>query len=331
MFNTIGDATLKYYFCLFFVLFHVLGSIGFARKGSARKPAEEAPVEINEEKKTAKEKFIEKNIEISEWFDGVAEGLDLFLVGRKVTKRKNETKVILSGSTFVKDREGSETTAELNVNLRLPNVEDYWQLKFTSYDENQERRITERGAFRKSPRERNYGATLGLFRNLGKVRTSFQPRLALQGGFKVSHTLAFESVADNEIYKINPKLEFFANADEGPGIYFALNFNYQINETYSLTPINDAEYKDKIHTLVVTNGISLGQKITDHKSLAYNLFFESTNRDEYHLESYLASVTWKEIIYKNILFYTVSPSVAFAKSQSFVATPGIVLGVELQF
>lgn len=280
---------------------------------------------------TTEERLIEKNIEISQWFDSVAEGLDLFLIGKKVTKRKNETKVVLSGAFFVKDREGTETSGELDVNLRLPNVEDYWQLKFTTYDANQERRVIQKGSFRKTPREKNYGATLGLFRNLGKVRTSFQPRLALQGGFKVSHVLTFESVSDNEKYKFNPKLEFFANADEGPGVYLALNFNFQLDPIYSLTMINDADYKDKIHTLVVTNGVSLGQAITKKKSFSYSLFFESTNRDEYHLESYTASVAWKEIIYKNILNYSVGPFVSFAKLDSFTAASGFVASFELQF
>lgn len=306
---------------IFFVVTTLIGSLALAQEKD----------EDAEEDWTSEHNLIEKNIEISQWFDGVAEGVDLFLVGKKVTKRKNETKVVLSGSSFTKDREGSQASAELDVNLRLPNVEDYWQLKFTTYDDNQERRIIEKGSFRKSPREKNYGATLGLFRNLGKVRTSFQPRLALQGGFKVSHVLIFESVAENEKYRFNPKLEFFANADEGPGTYLALNFNFQLNKIYSLTFINDADYKDKLHTLTVTNGLSLGQVFAKNKTFAYSLFFESTNRDEYHLEAYTLSVTWKEIIYKNILNYSLGPFVTFAKPQSFTAASGFVASFELQF
>ncbi len=304
----------------------------WARRKPTQDPFAASEVaEVISADKSAKDRFIAKNIEISEWFDNVAEGLDLFLIGRKVTKRKNETQVLLGSSVFVKEREGTETTAELDVNLRLPNVEDYWQLKFTSYDANQDRRIIQRGTFRRTPRQRNYGATLALFRNLGKVRTSFQPRAALQDGLKVSHSLVFESVAETDKYKLNPKLEFFANANEGAGTYLAINFHFNINDTFTLTPVNDAEYKDKLHTLVVTNGMVLGHKLTEFKSLAYNLFFESTNRDEYHLEGYTTSVTWAEVIYRNVLSYSISPSVSFAKPQSFVATPGIVFRVELQF
>ncbi len=316
--NSIGDATLKYFLFTFLIF---LSSICLAQEASIEQDTEQS----NEEK------FIEKDIEISEWFDDVAEGLDLFLIGKKVTKRKNETTAVVTTSAFAKDRDDSKFSGDLNVNLRLPNVEDYWQLKFTSYDANRERRVVQTGRFRNTPRERDYGATLEIFRNLGNVRTSFQPRLALQSGFKVSHVLTFESIAENKKYKINPKLQFFANADDGPGVYLAVNYNFQIDKIFSLTLINDGDYKDKIHTFVVTNGASIGHKITDRKSFSYNLFFESTNRDEYHLEGYTASVAWKEIIYKNILNYTISPFVTFQKPEAFTAAAGITVSVELQF
>ncbi len=275
--------------------------------------------------------FIDTNVAISEWFDGVAEGLDLFIAGKKLTNKRNETSVKLENSTFVKEREKPSNSGSINVNLRLPNVEEYWQLKFTDYDETKEKSSAERGNLRKNPRERNYGASVGLFQKLGDVRMTFQPRIALQDPLKISHQLRFESVAQLPDYRVNPKLEFYGNPDDGTGVFTALNFNFDLSKTHSLTWINDADYKSKIHYLTVTHGLSIGQVRTRTTSISYNLFFDSNNLNAYHLESYQVSVSWNHLIYKNILEYQISPFYEFPRQNDFKGVPGVTFTVSLNF
>ncbi|MEQ1877707.1 MAG: hypothetical protein ABL958_13770, partial [Bdellovibrionia bacterium] len=247
------------------------------------------------------QEFIDTNIEISEWFDDVAEGLDLFLVGRRLTRRPNETYVKIENSTFLKDTKGPNNVSSLVANVRLPNFEKYWQLKFTSYDDTREQRSSSNNYIRNAPRERNYGASVGLFRKLGNVRTSFQPRIDLSGSFKISHSLAFENIAEFRSWRINPKLEFYASPDRGVGTYQGLNFNFQLSKVLSLTLVNQGDYEEKLHRYSVTNGISFGHMIDEFKALSYNVFFLSNNRPNYHLQNYSFSISWSEVIYKKIL------------------------------
>lgn len=273
--------------------------------------------------------MIQQNIAISEFFDSFAEGLDIFLVGRKVTERKNETSVRIENSTDVKERKKPHNSTGINVNLRLPNLEDYWQLKFTSYDESQERGVR-RGYRRQSPREQNYGATVGLFRKFGQMKTSFSPRIALQNPLNVSHSLKFESVADLGWYEINPILEFFANPEKGTGIFFALNFNYELSSVYSVTWINESEYEEKRNLFSTLHGLALGQQITDLSSMSYDIFFDSISRPNYHLEVTTIQVVWNHILYKKILDYQVIPYLQF-QYPSFRGTPGIRFNLNLNF
>lgn len=276
------------------------------------------------------QKFIRSDIFLSDWFDGVAEGLDLFLVGKKVTKRRNETSVKLGGSVYYNEGEGLQNSASLGVNLRLPNVEDYFQLKFTSYDESQERGVNQK-YLRKTPRENNFGASVGLFRKLGDVRTSFQPRISLQDPLKVSHSLTFESIANLKTYEVNPKLEFFADPDKGTGIFEAININFHLTRVFSLTLINEGEYDDKPHLFSATNGFSVGQVVTARSSLSYSLLFNSNNQTVYHLEAYSLSVAWNHVIYKKILDYQVVPHLDFSRENSFKGMSGIAFNVGLNF
>lgn len=284
-----------------------------------------------EENETVEQKFIDSNIAISNWLDGAAEGLDLFLVGKKLTNAKNETAVRIENSTYTMEGANLTNATSLNVNLRLPNLEEYWQLKFTTYDETEERRSVKSGYLRQTPREQNLGATVGLFRKLGNVRTSFQPRIGLQDPLKVSHSLKFESIVDNKNYKINPKVELYADADKGTGIYWNLNFNFELNPLWSFTLINEANYEDKTHLYSAGNGFSFGNYINETTTMGYTLIFTSLNQPSYHLESYSASVSWNQLVYKKILDYQIIPHLDFAKDRSFKGQAGLIFNLNLNF
>lgn len=275
--------------------------------------------------------LIQDNIKLSKLFDSVAEGLDLFLVGKKVTNKKNDTRVKVENSTFYTEGGGIANSAGIGVNLRLPNFEEYWRLKFTSYDEQEEDRGVKKGAFRQAPRETNYGASVGFFRKLGDVRSSFEPRIDLQDPLKVSHSLTFQSVAKMRDFKVNPKLEFFASPTKGVGNFLAFNFNFDLSKYYTLTLINEGEYLDKDHTFEVGNGFSIGQILTEATSLSYNFLIDSINRPSYHLDGYSFSVQWNHVLYKKMLDYSVSPRIDFTKSRNFRGLSGLGVGISLNF
>lgn len=295
-------------------------------------PAEEdVLVDDDQQEETIEERFIRHNKEISGWFDSQAEGLDLFLAGQKLTNKKNETAFRIENTSYIKERENFSNATGFRAILRLPNVEKYWQLQLTDFDEVEEKRSAKSSYLKQAPREKNYGATIGWFQNLGKVRTSFQPRIELQDPLKVSHSFAFESVADLGYVHINPKLELFAHPDKGVGIFNAYNFDFPISRTYSLTWINEGEYQEKSHNLNVTHGLSLGHHISAKRSMSYNIFYDFNNRPSYNLFGYNLSVSWVETIYRRILDYRVTPYLEFLSEKGFVGVPGLNFHIIVTF
>jgi hypothetical protein len=278
---------------------------------------------IENQEESVEELFIRHNKEISEWFDSQAEGLDLFLAGQKLTTKKNETTFRIENTSYVKERESFNNATGFRVLLRLPNLEKYWQLQLTSYDEVQDKRGAKNNYLKQAPREKNYGATIGWFQNLGKVRTAFQPRIELQDPLKVSHSFTFESVIDLEFVHINPKLELFAHPDKGVGVFNAYNFDFPIDKYFSLTWINEGEYQEKSHVLSVSHGLSLGHHISAKRSLSYNIFYDFNNRPDYHMAGYNLSVSWSENIYRKILDYRVTPYLEFTELKGFAGVPGL--------
>lgn len=288
----------------------------------------EAPVEKDN---TWEKIFIQDNIMISRFFDGVADGLDLFLAGKRLTSRRNETSVRIDNSTYIDDGKGITNQTGVGVNLRLPNLEEYWKVKFSNYDEREGNRGVRQSYLRQTPRDTNYGATVGLFRKLGDIRTSFEPRIELQDPLKISHSITFESVAEARGLEINPKLELFATPTKGTGIFVATNVNQHLSVIHSLTYINEGEYRDKEHLFSVTNGLSLGEIWSDVSSLSYDVLFNSSNQPSYHLDGYTFSVSWSHLVYKKILDFRVTPHLDFLKINDWAGKSGLVFTVSLNF
>lgn len=313
-----------------FLILAVCGFIFLPQGAFAIDEASHSVVESPDRSELA-EDLIKTNKAISNWFDSVAEGVDLFLVGKKVTSRRNDSKIIVENTTYSRESENFLNVTSISVNPRFPNLEAYWNLKFSTYDDQNSNTRTERGYARGRPREQNYAATIGLFRKMRDVRVAFEPRIELQDPLKVSHSISFESVIDFKKYEINPKFQLFAHATKGTGTFQAMNLNFHLTDIYSLTFINEGEYEEKLHRLTVNNAVSLGQVISDTSALAYGVSFISNNRPNYHLDAYSWSVSWSQVIYRRILDYQVTPHLDFTREEDFRGFVGLVFSLNVHF
>ncbi len=273
--------------------------------------------------------LIQGNIAISRMFDRVAESIDTFLVGKKISKLPNETNVRVQNISNSTEGQKVENITHLNVNLRLPNLENYFQLKFTTYDQNEERSNQIKNA--PTAKQRNYGASVGWFKSFGNINTAFQPRIELQDPLEVSHSLAFSSKANFITYEIKPKIEFFATPDKGTGIFIAGNYSYFISELFTLNWTNEGEYEEKRNLFSTNLGLSLAQTVNDRSSLNYGVSFYSNSRPVYHLNGYSFAVTWSQLIYKKIFDYQIIPHLDFSTETSFKGTAGLTLALNLNF
>lgn len=277
--------------------------------------------------------FVETDEIISGWFNGVTEGVDLFLVGRRMANRNKDTssEIIVQNITYSRESENFVNYTNISVNPRFPNLEAYWNLKFSTYDDTNIGKTSQGGYARQRPQDKKYAASIGLFRKLSNIRVAFQPRIELQDPLKVSHFLTAETVADMKTYQINPKFQLFADATLGTGTFHALNFNLPINDVYSITQLNEGEYQEKLHRYAVTNGLSLGQVLTDSTSLGYGISFYSNNQPNYHLNAYSLSVTWSEVIYKKLFDYQITPHIDFVRDENYRGFAGIVFEFNFRF
>ena len=317
------NITFKRNICIFLLFLHAACTAGAYAKSVVEKDLPPSDFE---------EGLVTTDKVISEWFNSVTEGVDIFLVGKKMIKKPGKkSEIVLSNSVYSRESHNFTNLTSISVNPRFPNLEAYWNLKFSAYDDNAIGNRSQGGYARQTPQDKKYAATVGLFRKLNNIRLAFQPRIELQDPLKVSHFLTAETVIDYKKYQVNPKLQAFADATLGTGTAQALNFNFPIDSVYSFAWLNEGEYLERIHKYSVTNGFSIGQILTDTKNLSYGISFFSNNQPNYHLDAYSLSVTWTEILIKNLLDYQLTPHLDFVRDENFHGFVGLIFELNLRF
>jgi hypothetical protein len=286
---------------------------------------------IEEVDESIEELLIKKNIEVSGWLDAIAKEIDLFLVGRKVTNKKNETSVKIENSSFQTTSDSLKNTTNLNVNLRLPNTEAYWMLKFATYDENESRRGIQNGYLRKTPRPQSNGAILGVFQKLGDTHVSFQPRVDLGNPVRISHSLKFDRTADFQSFNVMPRLEFYATPEIGTGVFLSANVNFPLTKNVTFTLIHNGDYVGRKSTFGVTNGFNFAHRTSSRTAIDYSFILASLSQPNYHLDGYTFAVSWSHILYRRILDYRVTPHIDFYTAKGFQGIPGFIFAVGLNF
>lgn len=320
--NTIN----RNFLLILFLLHAVTPAIGFETSSNLDEDQEV------EEEFELKKTLIRTDSIVSEWFNSVTEGVDVFLVGKKmVKKQKSKSEIVVTNTMYSRESKNLTNLTGLSVNPRFPNLEAYWNLKFSTYDDTAIGNRAQGGYARQTPQDKKYAASVGLFKKLNKVRVAFQPRIELQDPLKVSHFLTFESLADYKKFQVNPKFQVFADATLGTGSFQALNFNFPLTDVFSIAQLNEGEYQERIHKFSVTNGISLGQILNEVQALSYGINFYSNSQPAYHLDAYSFSVVWSHIVYRNLLDYQLVPHLDFVREEHFRGFVGLIFELNLRF
>lgn len=268
--------------------------------------------------------------QISKGVEKTSEFIDITLAGKQYTTKVNESTVNITQLVTSTEGGAVSNSTDFGFNLRLPNVEKRWQLRFSSYDEDQEARDLAQRTVRTIPRERNYGAALFFFKKLGNVRTMFQPRLQLKNPLQMDYILRFESSAERKPFRLEPKVELFANASKGTGEFASLNIIWQMRPRWELAFENQEEYREKANFFSTQHGLGLNYALSDTQGLSESIVAASENH-AFHLTNLTLSAGYGEQIYKKLLKYGISPFLGFAKAHGFKGNVGISLTVEISF
>ena len=277
--------------------------------------------------------MVNANKAASDAFDTVTERLDLFLSGETYTTKKTKSTLTLKNEVYWLEGNGDEAdfSSQFDIRLHLPNLEEKWALRFTSYDEDEtERGVNRRRPTRTTPQE-NYGTSLAVLQKLGDFEITFRPRIKIKDNIETTHLLRIENKAEFTYVTFKPRLELYANSEVGTGQFLALNFEFPVAENFTFEIANEQEYANNNNLLSTNNEFALLQSLSDNQSLKYALLYQCDNKPNFHLVEYAFSIFYGHSILKNVLHYGVRPFVFFNEERSFRPKNGISLTFDLIF
>lgn len=293
-----------------------------------------SPIKFPEREPSWIDNLIEKNKKISNWFDKKVEEIDLFLVGKTVSREKNLSNMKVINTTESIEGENFKNNTTISINPKLANLEKFLKIRLSTYVERDEylrgkrdlRDEDDERALEENPTESD-----DFWHDISTFHTSFEPRIELTDPLKVSHSLNFGSHGEYGSFSLDPRFEFFADYTKGVGIHHALNFAFRLNERFSLRFMNEAEYQHRIHLYNVENGMTLNQSVGDSHSLGYGFVVSSTNQPNFQMYSYRVFTSWNWTLYRRVLDLQVVPQIEFPKTRDYRGIGGCVVNLIVNF
>lgn len=294
------------------------------KKRRARKPR-------SKPERTIESRILKAGDAVQKAVEKTAERTDLLIAGRRYTRKKNKSSVTYRQIVTWQDGRGVKFPGDFGFNLKLPNLEKRWQLRFSSYDEEADRRNLQEQRVRTTAPPKDYGAGLFFFEKLGNIKTSFQPRLQLSNPLAMSYTLRFENETEAKPVKLNTRVELFADPKKGTGEYASLELRFRLNARTDLGFQNTEEYHERDNYFVTQHGLSLDHSLTPTRAIGTSFVTVCNNKAHYHLDQYTYSWMVVQQVYPDRLQISLTPFLAFYKVLGFQGKTGISLQANLTF
>lgn len=289
------------------------------------------PLQLWAEDKSFEQRVIETSDNLAERIDKAAEFIDITLAGKKYTKKANTSSVSVSQLVTTEEGGRLRNSTDFGLNIQLPNVERRWQLRFTSFDEEAENRDLNQRQIHTRPRERDYGAALFFFQKLGNIRTTFQPRLQLKDPLQMSYVLRFQSAASQKSFRIEPRLELYADPIKGTGEFFSIGIAKDITKKLDVVLQNTEEYRERGNFFSTQHGLSFDYSLSRDQAMGLSFTVASSSRPKFHTDSLTVAMPFGQQIYQERLSCSLTPFLGFAKNEAFKGRAGATFNLDVIF
>ena len=292
-------------------------------------PKESAPAP--QESPSLEDSLIEKNRSIAKKFDSYADRIDLFFAEDRLVEEENKTSIKIVNP--VKWSEGGrfEFSPHFGVMLHLPNLQERFKVRFTSYDEDKTEVGTNKRRYREPENDRAYGTSFELIQELGSVRTTFRPRVEFSDHLLTSYLIKFESTVDHAFWSFEPEFQLFARSDVGTGQFLSFNTTFLIDRTNALRVINEEQYTDGNNTMTTNHGFEIKHIYNQKMEHLYTLLFQTSNRETFHNELIVLRSQFQHKLRPEILHYSITPLLNFPKDRRFHSEAELSVGVTVLF
>lgn len=218
-----------------------------------------------------------------------------------------------------------------DVNWHLPRLEKYMKLKFESRDE---RRTRGRNRSLREQQRADQPLFLGLIfgGNWDRVSFNYRPQLNNSNGFGLDNSIEASTTFKHNQFELAPRLEIFANHDEGFGTSSLLNLIFHGSEYFTVFQNNEGRLISLSDQLEVSH--SIGANYSQSARLLWSVSFGqfyANHMPGYGLKSFGAQVGFDYLAIPEKLNAGTTYYINHLASTGFGREDGVVFHTKMTF
>lgn len=264
-----------------------------------------------------------------------ANSIDSFFVNERVIDGRNQTNFRIINTASMVEHHGFGNKAAFRLRLRLPKLQEKVQFELGQDDDtNRNTNITwNTSTFR--DQERSTRAGFSFFKDILTLQSKLTGGARYRSGivpfanFRLSRDIPITQKA-----KISFFNDTFADTKDKTGNRSTLYFDYALKKNLLFRWLNEGTYRDLDDSFQTLNGLALYQQLSQRRSISYLAAVTGLSpkfNSSFYANDYRASITYRQLIYKNYIYFEYAPGVSFPKDIDFKSQMEFLFRIEIIF
>lgn len=260
--------------------------------------------------------------------------VDAFFSNDKYQGMQNRSRLKLSFTTRFQEATGPYVIPDINYSLVLPRTQK--KLRLVLENENEERQNETRETNYKrndGGRSETEATAAGLRYLVNKSGINFYqdtgvivdapPRAFVRWGAQKDIMLT------NWLLKVKEQIRWVNTT----GVTSTLNIDFDrgLTRKWLLRMVNDTFWNDQDYIMVFENGPSLFYRIDNKRAMSYHAHAITINKPDFVVDNYLLQISYRQNLYKDWMFMSLTPFVNFPREENFHRTPGFLIQLDTIF
>lgn len=290
---------------------------------------------------------IEDNIDatneyIATKWDQLNRNVDMFFTNKNTPPDKSNSSILFYSTFYKKEGMPIESKHSFQFKFDLPNTTKKLKIVIEKQQDEISNAISDQAVsnsktINKDGKiingvETSYTAGANLLLKQSKYFASF-----VNFGIKIDMPLNpfakinLEKLIQTKLLDIVLSQKIIMYRQEGLQEISQLTFDKKWDKNVQTALINSLVWSDETDTLVLRNNFILTQSVGEEKGLTYSLGANAKFTPNFHYESYDASISYRQLVYKNWLYGTWTVGADFPKTNNFDAEKFVQFRVDILF
>lgn len=254
----------------------------------------------------------------------VANRLDLFFADQRADDELARSRIRIRQNYEVRERALMSDEFQLRFNIRLPKLEEKFKFEWDQKEKKYQKTSEIKGGEQSSQLARNELNKSWQFRADIGVNASIPPRVFSRARLRKNMT------SGDIIHRFVNELAWYSDKDWEDNTTFDSDLSLGDDELLRFR--NTMDWKITHKDFKTSHGPRILKRLTLNDALSYGVSFTSIIDDSiWYVDNYRVSATYRRNLYKQWIYFDLTPGLDFPKKWSFRRTPFIAVQLEALF